>query len=63
MYAEDGLHFKKTGKISNENSPWAPGAYRPEAFTKSNKGERIRWGLHIGGERPDLFLERFELAK
>ncbi|MEQ8556503.1 MAG: family 43 glycosylhydrolase [Cyclobacteriaceae bacterium] len=63
MYAEDGIHFKKTYEISNQNAPWAPGAYRPEAFTGSGQGEMIRWGLHIGGERPDLYLERFELVK
>ena len=63
MYADDGLNFKKTGEIPNANSPWAPGAYRPEAFTDSEKGETIRWGLHIGGERPDLFLERFDLTE
>ena len=62
MYAEDGLNFKKTGQIPNANSPWAPRAYRPEAFTDSDNGEKIRWGLHIGGKRPDLFLERFDLS-
>ncbi len=63
MYAEDGIHFEKTGVISNENAPWAPGAYRPEAFTDIGQGEMIQWGLHIGGERPDLYLERFEIIE
>lgn len=63
MYAEDGIHFKKTHEINNQDAPWAPGAYRPEAFTDSGKGEIIEWGLHIGGERPDLFLERFDMVK
>ena len=63
MYAEDGLNFKTTGKIPGASGPWAPGAYRPEAFTDSDTGETIRWGLHIGGKRPDLFLERFELKE
>jgi len=22
----------------------------------------IEWGLHIGGKRPELFLERFDLT-
>ena len=63
MYAKDGLNFKETAEVSNSNAPWAPGAYRPEAFTDSGKGERIQWGLHIGGERPDLYLQRFEIVK
>ncbi len=63
MYAEDGIQFEKTGQIANVDAPWAPGAYRPEAFTESGKGEMIEWGLHIGGERPNLFLERFEIME
>ena len=63
MYAEDGLNFEKVAQIENDKAPWAPGAYRPEAFTESDQGKRIQWGLHIGGERPDLFLERFEFAQ
>lgn len=63
MYAEDGIHFVKTHKIKNKDAPWAPGAYRPEAFTDSGKGQMIEWGLHIGGERPELFLERFDIVE
>lgn len=63
MYATDGIHFEATGQIADEIAPWAPGAYRPEAFTESNQGERIEWGLHIAGERPDLYLERFEIVQ
>ena len=63
MYAEDGLKFKDVAQIENDNAPWAPGAYRPEAFTDSDQGERIKWGIHIGGERPDLYLERYDLVK
>ncbi len=62
MYAEDGIHFEKTHEIKNQDAPWAAGAYRPEAFTDSGRGEMIKWGLHIGGERPDLFLERFDIV-
>ena len=63
MYAEDGLNFKKTGQIPNVSGPWAPGAYRPEAFTDSDQGKVIEWGIHIGGQRPYLFLERFDFAE
>ena len=63
MYAEDGLNFEKVAQIESDKAPWAPGAYRPEAFSESDKGERIKWGLHIGGKRPDLFLERFEIGE
>ena len=63
MFAKDGIHFEQVGEIENQNSPWAPGAYRPEAFTGSGKGEMIQWGLHIGGQRPELFLERFDLVE
>ncbi|MDB4673391.1 family 43 glycosylhydrolase [Verrucomicrobiales bacterium] len=63
MHAEDGLNFKKTGLISNFNAPWAAGAFRPEAFTDNGKGEMIEWGLHIAGKRPNVLLERFDLAK
>ncbi len=62
MYAEDGIHFEKTHEINNQDAPWAPGAYRPEAFTDNGKGQMIEWGLHIGGERPLLFLERFDIV-
>ncbi|MFC1762463.1 DUF4038 domain-containing protein [Planctomycetota bacterium] len=63
MYADDGIHFEKTHAIPNQDSPWAPGAYRPEAFTDGPKGQMIEWGLHIGGERPNLYLERFNLVE
>lgn len=63
MYAEDGIHFKRTGQIDNQNAPWAPGAFRLESFNYSGKGKVIEWGLHIGGKRPELFLERFDFVK
>ena len=63
LYADDRLNFKKKGEIPNADRPRAPGAYPAEAFTDNEKGETIRWGLHIGGERPDLFLERFDLTE
>jgi beta-xylosidase len=61
MYAKDGLHFNKTHELTGSMFPWAAGAYRPGSFTDSGNGRMIEWGLHISGERPDLFLERFDL--
>ena len=62
MYSEDGLKFTKTHDVLK--SPHAPGAYRPEAFTDSNKGERIEWGVHIGKQAKSLpFVERFDLGE
>ena len=63
QYAEDGIHFTKTHELVN--SPTAGGAYRPEAFTESGKGEMPEWGVKIGkpdrkkGELP--FIQGFKL--
>ncbi len=63
QYAEDGIHFTKTHDVVN--SPTAAGAYRPEAFTGSEKGEMPEWGVKIGkanrkkGELP--FIQGIEL--
>jgi len=58
-FAPDGLRFAKMADLVN--APRAPGAYRPEAFTDSNKGEMIQWGLSIGRKKEYLpFLNRFE---
>jgi beta-xylosidase len=64
-YAEDGIHFTKTHDLVN--SPSAAGAYRPEAFTESGKGEMPGWGVKIGranaknGELP--FIQGFKLTE
>ena len=59
QYAPDGLNFSKMQDL--EAVPRAPGAYRPEAFTESGKGEIIEWGIHIGYKKGYLpFLERFD---
>jgi hypothetical protein len=59
QYAEDGIKFDKLTDLTEY--PHAPGAYRPEAYTGSGKGEMIRWGVHIGGKKGFLpFLERFD---
>lgn len=60
MYSEDGMNFVKTHDVLN--SPFAPGGYRPEAFTESNSGARLEWGVHIGrkkGHHP--FIQRYDL--
>jgi len=62
MVAEDGLHFSKTHNILNV--PTAAGAYRPEAFTDSDAGNRIQWGVHIRKQRGSLpFIQRFDLVE
>lgn len=59
QYAPDGLTFLKARDL--EKVPNAPGAYRPEAFTDSGKGDMIEWGIHIGHTKGYLpFLERFD---
>jgi len=60
VYAADGIHFTKTHDV--KDVPHAAGAYRPEAFTDSNSGRRIQWGVHIGKRQGFLpFIERFDL--
>jgi beta-xylosidase len=65
QYAEDGIHFSKTHDVVDV--PRAGGAYRPEAFTQSGKGDMPAWGVHIGradlskGELP--FIQRFDLTE
>ncbi|RMF86520.1 MAG: hypothetical protein D6741_21810, partial [Planctomycetota bacterium] len=61
LYADDGLHFTKRYNLAEV--PWAGGAYRPEAFTDSNTGGLIEWGVHIGRRKGFLpFIERFDLV-
>ncbi|MBL9207275.1 MAG: family 43 glycosylhydrolase [Opitutaceae bacterium] len=59
QYAEDGLTFTKLADLPGV--PAAAGGYRPEAFTGSDRGEMIRWGINIES-RPDVlpFLQRFD---
>ncbi|MFC7338776.1 family 43 glycosylhydrolase [Haloferula chungangensis] len=60
MYSDDGFNFAKSHHV--KNSPWAGGAYRPDAFTDSGKGEAIRWGVEIGRAKGALpFIQRFEV--
>ncbi|MEP2776213.1 MAG: family 43 glycosylhydrolase [Luteolibacter sp.] len=62
VYSEDGVNFTKTHNVLNV--PHAAGAYRPEAFTESGKGELIEWGVHIGNQRGQLpFIQRFDLSE
>lgn len=57
--ARDGLHFSRMAELPRV--PLAAGAYRPEAFTGSDRGLMIEWGICIG-ERPGMlpFLQRFD---
>lgn len=64
QYAEDGINFTKTHNV--KAGPWAGGAYRPEAFTDSNKGELPKWGVQIGrpkgkGKGKLPCIKRFEV--
>ncbi len=47
MYAADGVNFSKIGDVVK--GPVAGGAYRPEAFTDSGKGDLPEWGVEIRG--------------
>jgi len=60
QYAEDGKSFTKTHDVVK--GPWAGGAYRPEAFTDSGKGDLPEWGVEIGrGKLP--FIHRFDVEE
>lgn len=59
QYAEDGVYFTKTHDVVK--GPRAAGAYRPEAFTDSNLGEAIEWGVEIGTSSKLPFIERYEM--
>lgn len=64
QYAKDGINFTKTHNV--KAGPWAGGAYRPEAFTDSNKGELPTWGVQIGrpkgkGKGKLPCIKRFEV--
>ena len=62
LYAEDGIHFSKTHNVTS--GPWAGGAYRPEAFTQSGKGEIPWWGGEIGRAKVKKtlpFIQRFDV--
>ncbi|MFG0289397.1 MAG: family 43 glycosylhydrolase [Rhodopirellula sp. JB044] len=65
LFAEDGVHFSKTHRVVK--GPWAGGAYRPEAFTGSGKGELPEWGVEIGrarGKKGGLpFIHRFDVKE
>ncbi|YCM42495.1 family 43 glycosylhydrolase [Verrucomicrobiaceae bacterium 227] len=61
MFSGDGKSFTKTHDVVS--SPFAPGGYRPEAFTGSDAGKRLEWGVHIGRQKGHLpFIQRYDLA-
>ena len=61
LYSEDGFSFSKTHNAPK--GPWAGGAYRPEAFTDSNQGKMIKWGVQIGKAKRALpFIHRFDVT-
>ncbi|EMI42313.1 family 43 glycosylhydrolase [Rhodopirellula sp. SWK7] len=61
QYAEDGIHFAKTHDVVD--GPRAGGAFRPEAFTDTDTGGPIKWGVeigkHQGKELP--YIHRYDL--
>jgi beta-xylosidase len=61
VYSEDGFNFSKTHDVKDH--PWAAGTYRPEAFTDSNLGEPVKWGVEIGNApgRALPFIRRFNI--
>ena len=63
QYAPDGLNFAVVGKVSVP--PVAAGPYVPDAFTDTQDGRGVRWGLcHLahGQEamRDNSYIARFE---
>ena len=61
QYADDGIKFTKMQDL--KNVPNGAAAYRPEAFTDSDKGGMIKWGVHIGRKKGFLpFIERFDFV-
>ncbi len=62
MYSEDGVNFTKTHNIKGH--PWAAGSYRPEAFTDSDAGQPIQWGIEMAvtkGKGNLPFLRRYDV--
>ncbi len=57
QYAPDGIHFRAVGRF--EEVPYAPGAYRPDAFDDPRHGCGIRWGISMM-YGPDPYLTRYE---
>ncbi|CAA6677563.1 MULTISPECIES: family 43 glycosylhydrolase [unclassified Lentimonas] len=63
MYSEDGINFTKTYNVTSGH-PWAAGSYRPEAFTDSNTGEPIQWGIEMAvtkGKGKLPYLRRYDV--
>jgi hypothetical protein len=57
QYAPDGLHFIVKAHVTDV--PKAPGAYRPDAFTDTDFGQGVQWGISmVHGPHP--YLVRFD---
>lgn len=60
QYAADGIRFTKLHDV--KDGPRAGGAYRPEAFTSSNQGRPIQWGVEIAHEEHELpYIHRYDI--
>lgn len=59
QYAADGRRFSAMQNL--QKAPTAGGVYRPEAFTDSEKGQMVDWGLKTHFPDEGLpFIERFD---
>jgi predicted GH43/DUF377 family glycosyl hydrolase len=52
-YSPDGLQFEPRAKL--ERSIKAPGAYRPDAFTNTDYGKGITWGITMQRKGDEYF--------
>ncbi|MBL7222584.1 MAG: family 43 glycosylhydrolase [Candidatus Brocadiae bacterium] len=58
-YASDGIHFERKSAV--RAVPRAPGAYRPDAFTDTKRGQGITWGVsHMTARGQMPWLVRFD---
>ncbi|MHC4442280.1 MAG: glycoside hydrolase family 117 protein [Planctomycetota bacterium] len=58
QYAPDGLNFSIMGQLKNQ--PWAPGAYRPDAFLDSRHGSGVIWGISLKVHNKWPYLVRYD---
>jgi len=58
QFAPDGIEFTIMSKV--ENTPKAPGAYRPDAFTNTRNAAKIHWGISMIHHKQWPYLVRFD---